>query len=81
MNNYYKEVTDLTSESFVYTDEFEVFYEAFIAKTGLSASRNQVYRALGNMRKRTELDKKHRKTEHIESLSNSSQMLFNYEIQ
>jgi len=56
----YKKVTDDTSESFVYTDEFEVLFEAFVARTGLDVSRTQVWRWLSNIRKRGRLPRKRR---------------------
>ncbi|MHC4621536.1 MAG: hypothetical protein ACYTEQ_27660 [Planctomycetota bacterium] len=56
----YKRVTKETSESVPYTDEFEIIYEAFLAKTGLQMDRNGVWRALSNIRKRGELPKRGR---------------------
>lgn len=54
----YKRVTEKTSESVVYTDEFEIIYEAFLSKTGLDVDRNTVAVSLSNLRKRGMLPKK-----------------------
>jgi hypothetical protein len=54
----YKRVTVETSESFTYTDEFEILYEAFLAKTGLDLDRNAVWRLLSNLRKQHKLPRK-----------------------
>jgi hypothetical protein len=56
----YRRVTDETSESFMYTDEFEILYEAFVARTGLNITRNEVSRTLSNIRKRGHLPKRRR---------------------
>jgi hypothetical protein len=57
----YRGVTQETSESFLYTDEFEILYEAFIARTGLDVSRTQVWKWLSNTRKAGKLPRKRRK--------------------
>ncbi|MHC4746959.1 MAG: hypothetical protein ACYS18_06525 [Planctomycetota bacterium] len=54
----YNRVTKETSESFTYTDEFEILYEAFLAKTGLDLDRTTVWKALSNLRKQKKLPKK-----------------------
>lgn len=47
----YKRLTNKTSESLAYSDDFEILYEAFIAKTGLELSRSDLFRVLSNRRK------------------------------
>jgi hypothetical protein len=61
MAEIYDEVTEVTSEKFPYTDEFEIFCNAFVSKTGLDLSRNSIWCLLSNMRKRKELPRKVRK--------------------
>ena len=56
----YRRVTGDTSESFTYTDEFEILYEAFIARTGIGMDRNELWRTLSNIRKRGGLPRKRR---------------------
>ena len=58
MAKIYDEVTEVTSEKLPYTDEFEVLCNAFVSKTGLDLSRNDIWRLLSNMRKRKELPRK-----------------------
>lgn len=56
----YRCVTNGTSESFTYTDEFEILYEAFIARSSLPVDRSEVWRMLSNLRKGRKLPRKHR---------------------
>jgi len=58
----YRHVTEETSESLTYTDEFEITYEAFVARVGLDLSRNEVWRHLSNLRKRKKLPRKRLKS-------------------
>ena len=61
MAEIYDKVTDVTSEKFPYTDEFEVFCNAFVSRTGLDLSRNDIWCLLSNLRKRGQLPRKGRK--------------------
>jgi hypothetical protein len=52
--------TRLTVDQLPYTDEFERLYTEFVARTGRALTRNDVWRALANVRKRSGLVRKER---------------------
>ncbi|MCI0629221.1 MAG: hypothetical protein L0Y44_01025 [Phycisphaerales bacterium] len=49
-----------TVDDLPYTDEFETLYTAFIARTGLTMTRHDVWRALASQRKASRLIRKER---------------------
>lgn len=57
----YRSVTKETSESFTYTDDFEILYDAFLARTGIEMSRNTAWRLVSNFRKAGKLPRRRRK--------------------
>jgi len=52
--------TRRTVDDLPYTDEFESFYTEFIARTGLTMTRHDVWRALASQRKGKRLPRKER---------------------
>jgi len=52
--------TNMTVDDLPYTDEFEELYKGFIARSGLTMSRHDVWRALANRRKASKLVRKTR---------------------
>jgi len=67
ISNAHKEVlaelykqTRLTVDRLPYTDEFEKLYTEFVARTGRALTRNEVWRALASVRKRSGLVRKER---------------------
>lgn len=67
ISNAHKEVlaelykqTRLTVDRLPYTDEFEKLYTEFVAQTGRALTRNEVWRALASVRKRSGLVRKER---------------------
>lgn len=52
--------TKRTVDDLPYTDEFESFYTEFIARTGLTMTRHDVWRALASQRKGKRLQRKER---------------------
>lgn len=52
--------TRLTVDQLPYTEEFERLYTQFVARTGRALSRNEVWRALASVRKRSGLVRKER---------------------
>jgi hypothetical protein len=54
------ERTERTVDDLPYTDEFESFCTAFIARTGLTMTRHDVWRALASQRKAKRLLRKER---------------------
>ena len=50
--------TSKTLDDLPYTDEFENLYTAFIARTGRTMTRHDVWRALANLRKDRRLARK-----------------------
>ena len=52
--------TGLTVDQLPYTDDFERLYTEFVARTGSALTRNEVWRALANVRKRSGLVRKER---------------------
>ncbi|MBU0637633.1 MAG: hypothetical protein KKB50_02115 [Planctomycetes bacterium] len=67
ISNAHKEVlaelykqTRLTVDRLPYTDEFEKLYTAFVERTGRALTRNEVWRALASVRKRSGLVRKER---------------------
>lgn len=49
-----------TVDDLPYTEEFEVLYTAFIARTGLTITRHDMWRALASQRKARKLVRKER---------------------
>jgi hypothetical protein len=49
-----------TADDLPYTDEFEALYTAFIARTGLTLTRHDVWRGLSSQRKASRLIRKER---------------------
>lgn len=54
------ERTDRTADDLPYTDEFETLYTGFVARTGLTLTRHDVWRALSSQRKAKRLVRKER---------------------
>ncbi|MEX0885883.1 MAG: hypothetical protein WD009_05540 [Phycisphaeraceae bacterium] len=54
------ERTERTADDLPYTDEFETLYTGFIARTGLTLTRHDVWRALSSQRKAKRLARKER---------------------
>lgn len=54
------EQTPLTVDDLPYTDEFETLYTVFIARSGLTMSRHDVWKALAGCRKASRLSRKRR---------------------
>ena len=52
--------TQRTVDDLPYTDEFESLYTQFIARTGLTITRHDVWRALSSQRKARQLIRKER---------------------
>lgn len=52
--------TQLTVDQLPYTDEFDRLYTEFVARTGRALTRNEVWRALASVRKRSGLVRKER---------------------
>ena len=52
--------TNRTVDDLPYTEEFEAFYTAFVARTGLMMTRHDVWRALASQRKAKRLVRKER---------------------
>lgn len=52
--------TKRTVDDLPYTEEFELFYTEFIARTGLTMTRHDVWRSLASQRKASRLVRKHR---------------------
>ena len=50
----------LTVDQLPYTDEFEQLYTEFVARSGRALTRNEVWRALASVRKRSGLIRKQR---------------------
>ena len=52
--------TPLTVDDLPYTDDFETLYTAFIARSGLTMTRHDVWKALAGVRKASRLPRKKR---------------------
>jgi hypothetical protein len=52
--------TNRTVDDLPYTEEFEMFYTEFVARTGLIMTRHDVWRSLASQRKASRLVRKQR---------------------
>jgi len=52
--------TRLTVDELPYTDDFETLYTAFVARSGLTTTRRDVWKALAGCRKASRLSRKRR---------------------
>ncbi len=52
--------TPLTVDDLPYTEDFETLYTAFVARSGLTMTRHDVWKALAGCRKASRLSPKHR---------------------